>query len=198
MASKQNVPTPKLESHIFSACEWERITHGSHIARVGSQFSPPCIFQYLTSVGMTHGFILEFASQEDLNYYLLEDSVHAEFSRKAHPLIEDSLVVDISDGVLFGPTPQKPYGHNGLWKGVCHCGECKWEVQSAEELKHVLCHCDTCKKLGGGPFSCNYIVPRGSLRILIGDLGVYSYKGASGKKLLLSEIAGRQLHSNQF
>jgi len=35
------------------------------------------------SKGMTHAFILEFASQEHLDYYLLEDRVHAEFSREA-------------------------------------------------------------------------------------------------------------------
>lgn len=43
--------------------------------------------------GMTHGFVLEFASQADLDYYLTEDKVHADFSAKALPLIEDSVVV---------------------------------------------------------------------------------------------------------
>lgn len=133
------------------------------------------------SKGMTHGFILEFASQEDLDYYLLRDQVHADFSRKAHPLIEDSLVVDISDGVLFGPAPKKPHGLGGVWKGSCHCGGCEWEVRIEDEFKHVLCHCDTCKKLGGGPFSCNYIVPREDLQILRGNPSVYLYKGASGR-----------------
>lgn len=42
---------------------------------------------------MTHGFVLEFDSQDDLDYYLMVDPVHAEFSRLARPLIEDSLVV---------------------------------------------------------------------------------------------------------
>ncbi|KAF2629360.1 hypothetical protein BU25DRAFT_409256 [Macroventuria anomochaeta] len=65
------------------------------------------------SKGMTHGFILEFASQEHLDYYLLQDKVHAEFSRNAKPLIEDSVVVDIKDGLLFGPKPRKPVGQGG-------------------------------------------------------------------------------------
>lgn len=43
--------------------------------------------------GMTHGFVLEFASQEDLDYYLTEDPVHLAFSKAAKPLIEDSVVV---------------------------------------------------------------------------------------------------------
>lgn len=133
--------------------------------------------------GITHVAILEFASQEDLDYYLLQDTVHAEFSRQAAPLVEDVTVVDIQDGVLFGPTPQKPVGLGGLYKGSCHCQGCEWEVQTpeGEALKHVLCHCDTCKRLGGGPYSCNYIVPHGSLRVTKGSPNVYTYKGASGE-----------------
>jgi hypothetical protein len=133
--------------------------------------------------GITHVAILEFASQEDLDYYLLQDEVHAEFSRKAAPLVEDVTVIDIQDGVLFGPTPQKPIGLGGRYKGACHCRGSEWEVQvpEGETLKHVLCHCDTCKRLGGGPYSCNYIVPNGSLRITKGAPSIYTYRGASGK-----------------
>lgn len=43
--------------------------------------------------GMTHAFVLEFASVEDKDFYLLEDPVHRAFSVKAAPLIEDSVVV---------------------------------------------------------------------------------------------------------
>lgn len=42
---------------------------------------------------MTHGFVLEFASQQDLDYYLTEDPVHLAFSDAAQPLIEDSVVI---------------------------------------------------------------------------------------------------------
>jgi hypothetical protein len=45
------------------------------------------------SKGMTHSFVLEFARQEDLDYYLMEDPVHLAFSAAAKPLIEDSVVV---------------------------------------------------------------------------------------------------------
>ncbi|KAJ8109855.1 hypothetical protein OPT61_g7151 [Boeremia exigua] len=133
--------------------------------------------------GMTHGFVLEFASQEHLDYYLLRDSVHAEFSRDARPLVEDSVVVDITDGVLFGPRTKMPVGVGGVWKGACHCGDVGWEIRVAEgeNVRHIVCHCDTCKKLGGGPYSCNYIVSRECLTILRGKTGEYVYKGASGK-----------------
>ncbi|KAF2194464.1 hypothetical protein K469DRAFT_705922 [Zopfia rhizophila CBS 207.26] len=137
------------------------------------------------SKGMTHGFVLEFVSQADLDYYLFEDPVHRAFSEKALPLIEDSVVVDIKDAVLCGLKPEKPVAgvRMGLYRGSCHCGELNWEVRSKERIKHVLCHCDTCKKLGGAPYSCNFIVPREDLAITKGQPGIYTYKGASGKNV---------------
>jgi hypothetical protein len=133
--------------------------------------------------GITHVAILEFASQEDLDYYLLRDEVHAEFSRQALPLVEEVTVVDIQDGVLFGPIAKKPVGLGGVYKGACHCRGCEWEVRvpDGEALKHVLCHCDTCKRLGGGPYSCNYIVGREGLQVTRGSPSVYTYQGASGE-----------------
>lgn len=58
------------------------------------------------SKGMAHGFVLELASQDDLDYYLTKDEIHAEFSRNAKPLIEDSVVVD---------------GHS-RWRSLRRCG----------------------------------------------------------------------------
>ena len=141
--------------------------------------------------GITHVAILEFASQEDLDYYLLRDEVHAEFSRQAMPLVEEVTVVDITDGDLFGPTPKKPIGLDGVYKGACHCRGCEWEVRvpKGEVLRHVLCHCDTCKRLSGGPYSCNYIVGREELRVKRGSPSVYTYQGASGESEAVILIA---------
>jgi hypothetical protein len=36
---------------------------------------------------MTHGFVLEFEDQDELNYYLTTEPVHLEFSRIAAPLM---------------------------------------------------------------------------------------------------------------
>ncbi|RMY98721.1 hypothetical protein D0864_04288 [Hortaea werneckii] len=129
------------------------------------------------SKGMTHAFVLEFASQEDLDYYLLHDPVHREFSQNAGPLIEDSLVVDIRDGVLFGPKAKRPSGQ-GEYRGSCHCGELEW-MAKLDVAEHVLCHCQTCQKLGGGAYSCNQIIPRGDLSVTKGEPGCYMYTGAS-------------------
>jgi hypothetical protein len=91
------------------------------------------------SKGMTHGFVLQFANQADLDYYLLEDPVHLEFSRQAKPLVEDSMVVDIRDGILFGSPATRPL-QSGQYRGSCHCGALEW-VAKLENPEHVLCYC---------------------------------------------------------
>jgi hypothetical protein len=140
------------------------------------------------SKGMTHGFVLEFACQEDLDYYLTAEPVHLQFSKDAKPLIEDSVVIDIKDGVLFGAKAEHPLAKgDGVRKGACHCESVKW-VAKLENAEHVLCHCSTCQKLGGGPYSCNQIIPKEGLNITAGEenVGVYKYKGASGTYPILS------------
>lgn len=132
------------------------------------------------SKGMTHGFVLEFASQDDLDYYLTTEPVHREFSKNAGPLIEDSVVLDIVDGVLFGSPAKRPLGA-GEYRGACHCGGVTWTAKLST-AEHVLCHCATCQKLGGGPYSCNQIIPREDLVIVSGTPKVYTYQGASGMR----------------
>lgn len=48
----------------------------------------------------THGFVLEFASEEDLKYYLEEDAVHLDFKKFCKPLVEKAAVVDYTPGVF--------------------------------------------------------------------------------------------------
>lgn len=64
--------------------------------------------------------------------------------------------------------------------GKCHCGQIEWQVK-LEDRAHILCHCDTCKKLGGGAYSLNQIVPKENLQITKGKLNTYTYHGDSGK-----------------
>lgn len=63
---------------------------------------------------------------------------------------------------------------------MCHCGQIEWQVK-LEDRAHILCHCDTCKKLGGGAYSLNQIVPKENLQITKGKLNTYTYHGDSGK-----------------
>lgn len=127
--------------------------------------------------GMTHAFVLEFKDEEDRDFYLLHDQVHRAFSAKAGPLIEDSVVVDLRDGELFH-APESAEEKKKM-SGACHCQSIKFEV-NLHEYRHTICHCRTCQLLGGGPFSCNAIVPKDALIIREGKLSVYSYTGASG------------------
>ncbi|THX65145.1 hypothetical protein D6D11_00683 [Aureobasidium pullulans] len=131
--------------------------------------------------GFTHGFVLEFENQDDLDYYLTKEPVHIAFSKSAGPLIEDSCVIDIKDGVLFGPPAKRPLGE-GEYQGSCHCGGINWTAKLST-AEHVLCHCSTCQKLGGGPYSCNQIIPKDDLKIVSGTPNVYTYTGASGKSV---------------
>lgn len=49
--------------------------------------------------GFTHGFVLEFENQEDLDYYLTQEPVHLEFSKKAGPLMyRPTPCLDLVDG----------------------------------------------------------------------------------------------------
>ena len=44
------------------------------------------------------------------------------------------------------------------YQGKCHCGHHQWEVTlNQDQSKHILCHCDTCKILGGGAFTMNQV-----------------------------------------
>jgi hypothetical protein len=48
---------------------------------------------------MTHGFVLEFASAEDRDYYVATDPAHQEFVKNVGEVVEKPTVLDFSDGV---------------------------------------------------------------------------------------------------
>ncbi|KAA6416065.1 MAG: hypothetical protein FRX48_00784 [Lasallia pustulata] len=64
--------------------------------------------------------------------------------------------------------------------GHCHCGQTEWTAK-LQDAAHILCHCDTCKQLGGGAYSLNQIVPESDLKITKGTTKTYTYYGESGK-----------------
>ncbi|KIW63351.1 hypothetical protein PV04_10202 [Phialophora macrospora] len=49
--------------------------------------------------GLTHGFVVEFASKEDRDYYVSEDPVHQAFVKKNRPRFDDVRVIDYEKGV---------------------------------------------------------------------------------------------------
>ncbi|KAK1752940.1 hypothetical protein QBC47DRAFT_387405 [Echria macrotheca] len=48
--------------------------------------------------GITHGFVVEFASVEDRDYYVAKDPAHMAFVKSIEDLVEKAIVVDFTDG----------------------------------------------------------------------------------------------------
>ncbi|KAL4877045.1 hypothetical protein BJY04DRAFT_199157, partial [Aspergillus karnatakaensis] len=53
-----------------------------------------------TQGGITHAFIVEFATAADRDFYLAHDLVHLEFVKSLDGLVERAQVVDFSPGVF--------------------------------------------------------------------------------------------------
>lgn len=49
---------------------------------------------------ITHGFVVEFGSVEDRDYYVKEDEAHAAFVMGLRGLVDKAVVVDFEDGVF--------------------------------------------------------------------------------------------------
>ncbi|EXJ81770.1 hypothetical protein A1O1_07835 [Capronia coronata CBS 617.96] len=49
--------------------------------------------------GFTHGFVVEFASKEDRDYYVSQDPAHQAFVKKNSLRFEDARVLDYEKGV---------------------------------------------------------------------------------------------------
>ena len=65
----------------------------------------------------------------------------------------DLAATDIEDGILLiKPIPKKP--STTCIIRPCHCSAIEWTAK-LDDSEHILCHCDTCKKLGGGSYPLN-------------------------------------------
>jgi len=49
--------------------------------------------------GLTHGFVVEFASKEDRDYYVSKDPAHQAFVKTLNDKVTDSRVIDFEPGV---------------------------------------------------------------------------------------------------
>ena len=56
--------------------------------------------------GLSHGFVFEFESEEDRDYYLHKDPAHLEFVASLKDIIESARVFDFEPGVYFGNQPE--------------------------------------------------------------------------------------------
>ncbi|CEJ58754.1 Putative Stress responsive A/B barrel domain protein [Penicillium brasilianum] len=50
--------------------------------------------------GITHAFVVEFASAADRDYYVKEDPTHKAFVQSLNGVIEKAQVIDFTDGVF--------------------------------------------------------------------------------------------------
>lgn len=53
----------------------------------------------LAQADYTHAFVVEFASEEDRDYYTAEDPAHLEFKKFVRPLVEKVGALDYTPGV---------------------------------------------------------------------------------------------------
>lgn len=68
--------------------------------------------------------------------------------------------------------------------GSCVCGAVKFSC-TGPPLKTCLCHCTTCQKLGGAPFSSNIVVQSDQFTLLSGTPKEYATIGGSGNPATL-------------
>ena len=57
-------------------------------------------------------------------------------------------------------------------RGSCACGQVRYEVASSP-LQVVACHCDLCKRMGGGPFSVYVVVRAKDFHLAAGNTQAY-------------------------
>ena len=66
-------------------------------------------------------------------------------------------------------------------EGGCLCGQVRYK-SDADPAMQVICHCKTCQKNSGGPYSMNVAIPQESLKVTGDSLKIYvDRSGASGE-----------------
>jgi hypothetical protein len=50
-------------------------------------------------------------------------------------------------------------------RGSCHCGKVSFSVDSETPYPFMYCYCSICRKLSGGPFGCNIMGKRDTLKL---------------------------------
>jgi hypothetical protein len=76
--------------------------------------------------------------------------------------------------------------------GTCLCGAVRFEVDEPFETIS-MCHCESCKKLSGGPGTVSGRVPTGAIRLLEGEEHVRTYQPDEGTAKTFCSICGSNL-----
>ena len=80
--------------------------------------------------------------------------------------------------------------------GGCHCGRVAYEVHG--KLGAVtLCHCETCRKVSGGPFVAAAPARSKYFRVVRGADAITEYESSPGKVRAFCRFCGSPLYSHR-
>ena len=74
------------------------------------------------------------------------------------------------------------------YRGSCHCGTVRYEVDKLESLGH--CHCITCRKTHSAAFNTAGRVKDGSFRWLAGESQLGNYRSSPNKSRFFCSRCG--------
>ena len=77
------------------------------------------------------------------------------------------------------------------YKGSCHCGAVRYEIDRLESLGH--CHCVTCRKTHSAAFNTAGRVLRANFRWLQGEEHLTAYESTPGKQRFFCSRCGCHL-----
>jgi hypothetical protein len=76
------------------------------------------------------------------------------------------------------------------WTGRCYCGAIRYELSKPVETV-VNCHCRSCRRANGGPFSAIAAVETSNFSLISGEERVREFRSASGSRFFCGDCGGR-------
>jgi hypothetical protein len=80
--------------------------------------------------------------------------------------------------------------------GGCHCGRVAYEVHGKLGVV-TYCHCDTCRKVSGGPFLVGAPARRKYFHLVRGADAITEYESSPGKFRAFCRFCGSPLYSRR-
>lgn len=78
--------------------------------------------------------------------------------------------------------------------GACHCGAVRYDI-SGPVRAVVNCHCDSCRKRSGAPYSTYCVVAQEDLEIVQGQESLATYRVAEGSEKRFCAKCGSPLYN---